>query len=230
MKKKELRLERERWKRQEYRREILKAAEKVIARKGYSAMTMDDVAKEAEFSKATLYHYFKGKGELILEIIESYFDEINQESARIKNLKISAKEKLKRGIHFYLWFNQEKENISRVLMLDKSFMEKLKIFVADEKKLTSEIDKKFINSIKAKRREILAGVGQIFREGVENREFRNINIPATVALFEALLQGYSHVKFWHEKQYSLNEATSLINNLFLQGIEKKQGKAKGEQR
>jgi len=221
-------LERERWRRQEYHQEILKAAEKVIARKGYSAMTMDDVAKEAEFSKATLYHYFKGKGELILEIIESFFDEINRESARIRNLRISAKEKLKRGFHYYLWFNQEKENISRVLMLDKSFMEKLRIFAAGEKNLTLETDKKFINSIKAKRRQILAGVAQILHEGVENEEFRNMDIPATVALFEALLQGYSHVKFWHERQYSLNEATSLINDLFLRGIEKKPGKAKGE--
>jgi len=228
MKKKELRLERERWRRQEYRQEILKAAEKVIARKGYSTMTMDDVAREAEFSKATLYHYFKGKGEIILQIIESFFDEISQESARIRNLRISAKEKLKRGIHYYLSFNQEKENISRVLMLDRSFMEKLRIFVADEKKLTSEIDRKFINSIKAKRREILASLAQILRKGVENEEFRNVDIPATVALIEALLQGYSHTKFWHEKQYSIDETTSLINSLFLRGIEKKTGKAKGE--
>jgi AcrR family transcriptional regulator len=228
MKKKEMRLERERWKRQEYRQCILSAAEKIIAQKGYSAMTMDDVAREAEFSKATLYHYFKGKGELVLQIIESYYDEIHQELIRIRSLDTSAPEKLKRGIHYYLRFNQEKENISRVLMMDKSFIEKMRIFVTDERMLTSEIDKKFINNIKAKRGEILAGVAQILREGVENGEFRNLDIPAAVIFLEAILQGFCYVQFWNEKRYGLDEATKLIHSLFLRGIEKKQGQAKGE--
>jgi AcrR family transcriptional regulator len=230
MKKKELRLERERWRRQEYHREILAAAEKVIARRGYSAMTMDDVAREAEFSKATLYNYFGGKGELILEIIESFFDEMDQALTRITGLDVSAKEKLKLGIQFYLQFNREKENISRVLMLDRAFIEKLRIIVSGEKKLTSEIDKKFIGRIRVKRSEILSGVAKILRQGVENGEFRNIDVPSTVAFFEALLQGYCHVRFWHERQYGVDEATDLIHGLFLQGIEKQPERAKGEYR
>jgi AcrR family transcriptional regulator len=230
MKKTDLRLEREHWRRQEYRQSILKAAEKIVAQKGYSAMTMDDVAREAEFSKATLYHYFKGKGELILQIIESFFDEIRKGLAKVRRLRVSARERLKRGIYFYLQFNQKKENISRVLMMDKSFIEKLRIFVTGENKLTSEVDRRFINSIKAKRREILADVAQILREGVENKEFRPMDIQATIIFFEAVLQGYYHVKLWHERHYSLDEAAELIYSFFLHGIERKEGRTKGVSR
>jgi AcrR family transcriptional regulator len=225
-----MRLERERWRRQEYRQEILRAAEKVIAQKGYSAMTMDDVAREAEFSKATLYHYFKGKGEIILQIMESFFGQIQQELTRVRNIKAGASDKLKRGIHFYLKFNRDKENISRVLMMDKSFMEKMRVFVTKEKALTSEIDKRFFRSIKAKRREILAGVAQILREGVNDGEFRKVDIEKAVDFFEAVLQGYCHSQFWQDRQYDLNEAVALIHGFFLQGIEKKEGAAKGESR
>jgi AcrR family transcriptional regulator len=228
--KKEMRLERERWRRQEYRQEILRAAEKVIAQKGYSAMTMDDVAREAEFSKATLYHYFKGKGEIILQIIESFFDEIQQDLTRVRNMQAGASAKLKRGIHFYLKFNRDKENISRVLMMDKSFMEKMKIFVTKEKALTSEIDRRFFHSIKAKRRDILAGVAQILREGMDGGEFRKVDIGKAVDFFEAVLQGYCYSQFWQERQYDLNEAVALIHGFFLQGIEKKKGAAKGGSR
>jgi AcrR family transcriptional regulator len=230
MKKMDLRLERERWRRLEYRKSILRAAEKVIAQKGYSAMTMDDVAREAEFSKATLYHYFKGKGELILQIIESFFDEVKEAMGRISRLRISAGERLKQSIYFYLQFNQEKENISRVLMMDKSFIEKLRLFVTEEHKLASEADRRFINSIKAKRREILADVAKILRDGVENKEFQKMDIQATIVFFEAVLQGYSHVKYWRERQYSLDEAAELINGLFLHGIERKEGRTKGVSR
>jgi AcrR family transcriptional regulator len=230
MEKTELRLERERWKRQEYRQEILKAAEKVISQKGYSAMTMDDVAREAEFSKATLYHYFKGKGEIILQIIESFFDDIDQELTRIRSIETSASNKLKQGIRYYLRFNQDKENISRVLMMDKSFMEKMKIFITDEKELTSEVDKKFMSKIRNKRREILDGVAEMLREGVESGDFRKMDISKAVDFFEAALQGYCHSQFWQDRSYSVKDATALIHGFFLQGIEKKTEKPKGEPR
>ena len=40
------------------KRFILKAAEKVFARKGFSLTTVDEIADEAQFSKATIYKYF----------------------------------------------------------------------------------------------------------------------------------------------------------------------------
>jgi TetR/AcrR family transcriptional regulator len=52
------RKEREKEKR---RNDIIDAAEKVLFSKGYDNATMEEVAKEAELSKATLYLYFKSK-------------------------------------------------------------------------------------------------------------------------------------------------------------------------
>jgi len=42
----------------EYKRLMLAAAERVICRHGYQSATMDEIAREAEFSKATLYKIF----------------------------------------------------------------------------------------------------------------------------------------------------------------------------
>jgi AcrR family transcriptional regulator len=47
---------------------ILRAAEKQFIRRGYRGTTMDDIAREAEVSKATIYAYFKGKEELLAEM------------------------------------------------------------------------------------------------------------------------------------------------------------------
>ncbi|MGL5256397.1 MAG: TetR/AcrR family transcriptional regulator [Proteocatella sp.] len=51
------------------RQEIIDAAEKVFFSKGFDTATMDDVAKEAEFSKRTVYVYFRSKDELYFEIM-----------------------------------------------------------------------------------------------------------------------------------------------------------------
>jgi TetR/AcrR family transcriptional regulator len=47
---------------------ILEAAEKLFLTKGYENATMDEIASESEFSKGTLYNYFKSKDELYLAI------------------------------------------------------------------------------------------------------------------------------------------------------------------
>ncbi len=47
---------------------ILQAAEKRFIHQGYRGTTMDDIAREAEVSKATIYAYFKGKEELLDEL------------------------------------------------------------------------------------------------------------------------------------------------------------------
>lgn len=48
---------------------ILSAAKKLFEDKGIVATTMDDIAKEADYSKSTMYVYFKSKEEIIQHII-----------------------------------------------------------------------------------------------------------------------------------------------------------------
>lgn len=51
------------------RKDLIEAAERVFFTKGYDNATMDDVAKEAEFSKRTVYVYFNSKEEIYFEIM-----------------------------------------------------------------------------------------------------------------------------------------------------------------
>jgi AcrR family transcriptional regulator len=54
-----------------HRGSILAAAERLFAEKGTERTTMDDIAREAEYSKATLYVYFQSKVEIINAILLS---------------------------------------------------------------------------------------------------------------------------------------------------------------
>ena len=227
MKRKVLQEEREEWRRREFRRGIILAAEKIIVARGTAGMTMDNVSREAQLSKATLYHYFRSKGELLLEILGHFFEDLEQGIRKINRLPLSASDRLKKGIHFYLRFNEEKENISRMLMMDRSFLEKMHVFTSPESRLTSEVDRRFITKMKAKRKDMLDGAAGLLEEGIASGEFRKIDVPGAVVFLESLLQGYCHVRFWHDKPVSAKAATDIIYDLVLQGIGKKDGPDKG---
>jgi AcrR family transcriptional regulator len=52
-----------------HRAEILAAAERVFATRGWAAATMADIAREAEFAVGTLYRFFDSKEELFEELV-----------------------------------------------------------------------------------------------------------------------------------------------------------------
>jgi len=85
----DLRKERKRQRREGYKETILHAAESLIVRKGYRATTMDDIARETQFSKATLYNYFRSKGDLTYEIMLHYFDDIKRSLADVQALDLA---------------------------------------------------------------------------------------------------------------------------------------------
>ncbi len=62
--------------RQRHRFEIMEAAVRVFARRGYREATIDEIAEEARFGKGTIYNYFESKEHLFTEIIKMLFDEM----------------------------------------------------------------------------------------------------------------------------------------------------------
>lgn len=74
--------ERKQREREQRRKLLIDTAEKVFFERGYEVTTMEQIAREAEFSKRTLYLYFRDKEELILAIaargLEILEDLLNQ--------------------------------------------------------------------------------------------------------------------------------------------------------
>ncbi|MDV3123576.1 TetR/AcrR family transcriptional regulator [Mycobacterium sp. 21AC1] len=58
--------------------EIVRTATKLLSEHGYQGMNLEDVAEQTDIAKATLYHYFSSKDELVAVIIETLTVGINE--------------------------------------------------------------------------------------------------------------------------------------------------------
>jgi AcrR family transcriptional regulator len=58
--------------------EIVRTATALLAEHGYQGMNLEDVAERTDIAKATLYHYFSGKDELVTAVIETLTVEVNR--------------------------------------------------------------------------------------------------------------------------------------------------------
>ncbi len=220
MKTSDLRRERERQRREGYRETILHAAERVILRKGYSATTMDDIAREAQFSKATLYKYVPGKGVLLFEIMGHYFDEIRDRMAEILAGPGTAGEKLRLSIRMILLYQEEKENITRVLWMDNAMLKFMRAFAASSGKSgpAPAADRKMLGLLQRKSREFTEMGVRLIEEGIAAGEFRRMDSGSAVAFIEAIFQGYAHNRFWLGEAAIKTGAADVLTRFIIEGI------------
>jgi AcrR family transcriptional regulator len=220
MKTSELRRERERQRREGYRETILHAAERVILRKGYSATTMDDVAREAQFSKATLYKYVPGKGVLLFEIMGHYFDEVRDRMTGILAGPGTASEKLRLSIRMILQYNEDKKNITRVLWMDNSMLKFMRAFAVSSGKSgqAPAADRKMLALLQQKKREASEVGAKLLEEGVAAGEFRRLDTRSALSFIDAVLQGYAHNSFWQGDAPAAPGVADDLTRFILEGI------------
>jgi AcrR family transcriptional regulator len=82
------------------RNEILDAAQRFVASKGFEQMTIDDILADLNISKGAFYHYFESKGLLLEALISRMGDEARRVLVPIlEDGQLTAIEKLQR------WFD-----------------------------------------------------------------------------------------------------------------------------
>ncbi|MBD8489394.1 TetR/AcrR family transcriptional regulator [Echinicola sp. CAU 1574] len=64
------------YERQKKEKEILEAAIRLFASKGYQSTKMDEVAKSAKMSKGLIYFYYKNKEDLYMAVTKKAFEEL----------------------------------------------------------------------------------------------------------------------------------------------------------
>ncbi len=220
MKKDNLRDERRKQRAEENRKFILKTAERIFALKGYSLATMDQIAEEAQFSKVTLYRYFKSKSAIFFEIINKSFDDVHQKMTKILLEQKSADEKLRGFIHCMSSYYQQKKNLARMLVLERSLMKKILNIDSRDQLFPSSGHPRIPADFKAKMEDIYNIMCKVIHEGIESGEFRRVDIKDACFVLGAMLRGFHFRGPVQDKEYSIQEATDLLHSYFLNGIKK----------
>jgi AcrR family transcriptional regulator len=224
MQKRNLRTERKKHRLKENKSFILDEAEKIFAKKGYTLATMDEIAEKSQFSKATLYSYFKSKNDIFIAVIYNCFDQVYKELEKIKEKEKRASEKLKEYIYCVYSFHEQKKNIIKIFFIEIPEMKQ--IFKIEGKSLFSPASKNRVPEIFKKH---IAGMKkittEIIQEGVENGEFRKINVRDASHIFGSMIRGFSFGLMVREKKYSIEKSTDLLHSFFLNGIKKESNNA-----
>jgi len=183
--------------------QIIEAAIKVFAHKGFYTAKVADVAREAGVADGTIYLYFKNKDDLLISLFETKMEEILNRFNTIVVQPITPAEKLDRFIHLHFELIDADHNLAEVFQVELRQSSKF---------LKDYHNERFI--------EFLNIIGQILTEGKVAGDFRSdINTTTfKIAIFGALDELARQWILSDHPQHQLKEYASELAKTFIKGL------------
>jgi len=104
---------------QDTKQYIIGTARGLFSEYSYLGVSMDDIAKKLNITKAALYYHFTGKAEIYTEVLNDVFDKLSLSVSEALSEKTVDK-KLHKLIRNYLDFGLKEKNLVKSLMLKLS--------------------------------------------------------------------------------------------------------------
>lgn len=125
-----------------HRGEIMEVAEELFEKVGYYETTMDEIAKETEFSKGSLYNYFESKEILFFEILSEKGEIFKNGLNKRVNEAITLESKLGALIEFHLDYFSKNIGFFKIAQTEKYNLTNF-----TQKKLMISLREKYFNHI-----------------------------------------------------------------------------------
>ncbi|NOR89929.1 MAG: TetR family transcriptional regulator [Anaerolineales bacterium] len=192
---------------QERRKQILDAAEKVFTQRGFNKARMDDIVAESGLSKGALYWYYKSKDEIILALMDRFFAGEMQAGEELSSIEGDARQQLE------IFFDTAFKDIRR-------FEERMSLgyeFFSLAAR-TEEVR----DAIRGYYRRYQAIISQIIQQGIDSGEFSSIDPDDTATVVISIVEGMALLWFLDPELLDWDRIGDLPTRIFLQGIMEKE--------
>jgi len=180
--------------------EIINVAAQLFKEKGYSAVTMRDIAQAMDIKAASLYNHIKSKQEILVLIIIEIAEEFTNVMNEIVSSEISAIEKIENVIQLHIDITLR--NSDALACLNNDWMhltdQELTYFI----KMREDYEQNFRT---------------IIRKGIHDGEIQNMN--REVIIF-SILSTLRTLYIWYDNTNNLNAKTlkTTMTKVLLSGI------------
>lgn len=190
-----------------HRKEILRAAEKVFAAKGFFHSTMSEIAEAAEFGTGTLYKYFKSKGDLYFTLIDEKTEEINRLVKDELTRKAASRDRIEGALRLQFEFIEQNRDFFRIYISERNRFEWT---VKDD--LGKGIHDKMVKYIGV--------LAQVIEEGVEEGELKPLNSLDMAHALVGITNSFVFEWLMSSEIYPLISKIDTVLEIFMRGAQR----------
>lgn len=191
-----------------HREEILRAAEKVFALKGFFQAKMTEIAQEAEFATGTLYRFFKSKEDLYFTLIDEKVEEINR----------LVQEELSKNTF-------PMDRIRKALALQFDFVERnrdfFKIYISERNRFEWTVKEDLGKEIHQKMVAYIDHLSKVLKEGIQRGEFKPLDPMDMAHALVGMVNSFIFEWMISPVPYPLISKIDTLLEIFLTGTQKR---------
>jgi AcrR family transcriptional regulator len=174
---------------------------------GFYKTTMDEIAKDLQVSKKTIYKHFESKEELLQQVCEMRMDMLKQFMDEVANSDEDAITKFLRIL------NKQK---SMSLNCSAAWFKDLQIHAPHLRKKFDEVRSTKVTSLLMK----------LLEQGKKEKVVENVPNDILITALNGALESVTHADFILNSKYSLHEAMRITAEIFFNGFLTPLGKEK----
>lgn len=186
---------------------ILLAAAKVISKKGYHNTQMDDIAKEANVAKGTLYLYFESKEDLLTKFIDNIFKETFSSLNRINTIQTNSIDKIQMYVKNQLEFFFKNAQFFQIMFREIHNIDKI-------------LGAKYKQKIHTSHHKVVEVLAKIIEHGIKEKLFKPIKPELAAYILTNII---SCILFQHmatKQKWNVPKQASFVVDIFLKGIQR----------
>ena len=188
------------------KKDILEAAKRVFAVKGFEKATLDEIAVEAEYGKGTLYNYFKNKEDIFISLMHYEVEKVNDILSNSSGKYIDSREQLKEIVEAAIHYAKENQIFFRLLMKEAG-------------KLVSQDNNDLCHNILMENHVIgVKSISKILNNGIEKSEVKNIDTELAAHIFIFMLKSVIMKVLWLEGEKSMEKDIDFLVSVFYDGV------------
>jgi AcrR family transcriptional regulator len=184
------------------REAILESAAQVIRQKGFHGASMADIAEAVQLQKASLYHHFSSKQDILLELLDRALIMVTAGMAEVMEQDLPADVKLRLAMRSYLKTLCEQGDLVSVLLMEHRSLD-----IENQTRHIPNRDR-FENMWR-----------DLIQEGVNEGVFACEDIPMTA---RGLMGVMNWTITWYRPsgRLSIDEIADHFANVFMNGLKK----------
>ncbi len=186
--------------------EVLDAAGRIFAARGYSATNVEEIAKEAGMAKGTIYLYFKSKEEIFAEVLGRDLQALTDRTIEAMSAAEMFSGRVKIFLNLRLEYLRSKQNFLRI------YLDEFASRSARPKPVADAMDKMF-------RRDLEFMQWCVVR-AMARDEIRQVPAEAAAYAIFDLARGFvqRHLNGW--TPLTLEEDVAFVHSMILNGLQK----------
>ncbi|MGD9007623.1 MAG: TetR/AcrR family transcriptional regulator [Desulfobacteraceae bacterium] len=184
------------------KKQIIKAATRIFARKGFHQAKMDEIAEAAKVAKGTLYYNYASKSKLFAATVTAGMEEIMDKISR----------DLESDLPFIEHFRLLISNTIRIYLKNKAV---IRIYVNE---LSSGIDKEALAEIRKVRRRFIRFITETLQTGQEMGYLKPLHRQICATVLLGMVDALCNNQLGPEESYDLDQIIETVIPILSTGM------------